>query len=390
MRSIDRILTTHTGSLARPPELTKALLQAAREGRSPTVIADAVREAVEDVVARQVNIGLDIVNDGEFGKTGFYGYVTQRLSGFGQQTEVSGGASSALPEAEDFPEWGAEFTTRLHKGHDGLAASACVSEIAYSQREPLEADIESLASARAKNSPHAVFMTAVSPGFITTAMPNEYYPSHEQYVEALAGAMKTEYEAIHRAGFLLQIDCPDLASAGRTRYPYPGATLDEWRRVAILNVEALNEATRDIPPEAMRMHVCWGNYPGPHHHDVPLREIVDILLRARPAGLSIEAANPRHEHEWRVFEEVVLPDGKLLLPGVIDSTSNFIEHPELVEQRIVNFARLVGRENVIASSDCGFATLASWVTVDPRIAFAKLHSIVEGARLASKRLWSKS
>jgi 5-methyltetrahydropteroyltriglutamate--homocysteine methyltransferase len=231
-------------------------------------------------------------------------------------------------------------------------------------------------------------MTAASPGVLTHLTGDAHYGSHEAYLAALVDVMKIEYDAIHRAGFVLQLDCPDLASWGRTEYPRPGATFDEWRRVATANVEALNAATRDIPPEAMRLHVCWGNYSGPHHLDVPLRDIVDIVLKARPAGLSIEASNPRHEHEWTVFEDVRLPDGKMLVPGVVDSTSNFVEHPEVVAQRLLNFARVVGRENVVAGTDCGFATIAAWHAVDPRVAFAKLRSLVEGAELASGRLWA--
>jgi len=384
LRSVDRILTTHTGSLARPVALADALLRIAKGEQPPREIVDLVRDAVAAVVMRQVEIGLDIVNDGEMGKTGFFGYVTQRLSGF--DVTPADEAAFDLPEAIDFPNWGREFVGRLSAAI-GDVGIACVDDVHYANPALVDADIENLAAARAIHSPTGVFLTAASPGLITHTTANLHYRNHEEYVGALAAAMKTEYDAIHRAGFVLQLDCPDLASYGRTPYPHPDATLADWRRVALLNVEALNEATRDVPPEAMRMHVCWGNYPGPHNHDVPLRDVVDILLRARPAGISIEAANPRHEHEWSVFQDVELPDGRVLIPGVVDSTSNFVEHPELVAQRILNFARVVGRENVIAGTDCGFATVAGWVTVDPDIAFAKLRSAVEGARLASTTLW---
>jgi 5-methyltetrahydropteroyltriglutamate--homocysteine methyltransferase len=384
--SYDRILTTHTGSLARPKALEAALNRVARGELAPEVVASDVRSAVADVVARQVEVGLDIVNDGEMGKTGFFGYVWQRLSGF-DLVDLSSRELGLMPEAMDFPEWGADFQPRLADANQHRSA-ACVGDVAYVNRGLLEADIANLEAARDACSPLAVFMTAAAPGLITHMTANQHYSSHEEYVGALAEAMKTEYDAIHAAGFVIQFDCPDLASWGRTTYPYPGATFEDWRRVARLNVEALNEATRDIPPEAMRMHVCWGNYAGPHTRDVALREIIDILLHARPAGLSIEAANPRHEHEWSVFEGVKLPEGKILIPGVVDSTTNFVEHPELVAQRIANFARVVGRENVLAGTDCGFATLASWVGVEPRVAFAKLRSLVDGAELASGKLWA--
>jgi 5-methyltetrahydropteroyltriglutamate--homocysteine methyltransferase len=316
------------------------------------------------------------------GKTGFFGYVSQRLTGF-ETAELDPRGGGRFPEAEAFPEWGADLGPRLAAANGNLRVS-CVGPVAYGNRGLLDADIANLTFACERSLPHSVFMTAASPGLITHLTANLHYPTHEEYLGALAAAMKTEYDAIHAAGFALQLDCPDLASYGRMAYPHPGATFEEWRRVAITHVEALNEATRDIPPEAMRIHACWGNYPGPHHLDVPLGDIIDILFRARPAGLSIEASNPRHGHEWVVFQDVDLPDGKVLIPGVIDSTTNFVEHPELVAQRILNFARLVGRESVVAGTDCGFATIAGWVQVDPRISFAKLRSLVEGTELASQ------
>ncbi|MBV9047632.1 MAG: hypothetical protein JOY58_05160 [Solirubrobacterales bacterium] len=226
-------------------------------------------------------------------------------------------------------------------------------------------------------------MTAASPGVISVFLQNQHYPSHEEYIAALADAMKAEYDEIHGAGLVLQLDCPDLAM---TRH-MTQESLEDFRRRAKLHVEAINHATRDIPAQDMRLHLCWGNYEGPHHHDVALGEIIDIVFEARPAAISFEAANPRHEHEWTLFEDVKLPEGKVLIPGVLDSTTNYIEHPELIAQRLVRYADFVGRENVIAGSDCGFATFASFLTIDPGITWAKLSAMAEGAKLASQRLW---
>ena len=228
------------------------------------------------------------------------------------------------------------------------------------------------------------FMTAASPGVISFFLTNQYYPTHEEYIAALADVMKSEYDEIHQAGLVLQLDCPDLAM---THHMTAGESLEDFRRRAALHVEALNHATRDIPADQMRLHLCWGNYEGPHHHDVPLREIIDIVFDARPMAISFEAANPRHEHEWTVFDDVELPEGKALIPGVIDSTTNYIEHPELVSQRIVRYADRVGRENVLAGSDCGFATFATLLAIDPEITWAKLQAMADGARLASDQLW---
>ena len=230
-------------------------------------------------------------------------------------------------------------------------------------------------------------MSAASPGVVSIFMANEHYPSREAYLEAIARVMKDEYEAIHEAGFVLQLDCPDLAMSRHNRFP--DMSLEEFRRIVALHVEVLNEATKRIPPDRMRLHLCWGNYEGPHHLDVPLRDIIDIVLRARPAGISFEGANPRHEHEWKIWKEIPLPPGKVLIPGVIDSTTNFIEHPELVADRIARYASVVGRENVIAGTDCGFGTFADNDWIDPRIAWAKLAALGEGARRATDELWRR-
>lgn len=378
-RSTDRILTTHTGSLPRPPGLREMLAgMSAGERPEPNAFAREVRDAVAQIVADQVEAGVDVVNDGEASKVMYATYVTERLSGFGGH-----GRAIGLGDVRDYPEWAHEA------GFDDvgamLALPACVGDVAYVDRGPLDADIENLRAAAEASAPYDVFLSAASPGVISLFLENQHYATREDYLAALADAMKTEYDAIHAAGFVLQIDCPDLAM-GR-HIEFPDASLEDWRRAIATNVEALNQATADIPPEDMRIHLCWGNYEGPHHLDVPLGDILDIVLRARPAGISFEAANPRHEHEWRVFEDVALPEGKVLIPGVIDSTTNYIEHPELIAERILHFAGCVGRENVMAGSDCGFATMASMMPVNPKVTYAKLAAMAEGARLASDELW---
>ena len=367
-RSTERILTTHTGSLPRPPDLLEMLLQK-EEGHevNEAAFVERVRTAVSETVLRQVEAGVDVVNDGEVGKPGYTVYVKERLTGFDGEEPARGAPSR---EAEDFP----EYHSRPARSRRGVRQATCTGPVAWKDRDAVDRDIASLKSALVGVNPGEVFMTAASPGNVADYHKDRYYGSPEAYLYAVADAMKEEYDAIHRAGFLLQVDCPDL--------PRPS------RKPVELSMEVLNHALRDIPPERMRMHVCWGNAEGPHHLDVPLAEIIDLLLTARPAGLSIEGANPRHGHEWNVFERVKLPDGKVLIPGVLDSTTNFIEHPELVAQRIVRYARVVGRENVIAGTDCGFGTNVTEVPiVDGRIAWAKLEAMAEGARLASHELW---
>jgi 5-methyltetrahydropteroyltriglutamate--homocysteine methyltransferase len=377
MQSIRRILTTHTGSLPRPDDLL-ALLRAKDEGRLDDAAAfDArVRAVVAEVVRKQLAAGIDIVNDGEQGKPDYSTYIKDRLTGF----EGEGAAPPLGADMKEFP----EYAERV-----GLASlvkrPTCSGPIAWKDWAQVEKEIANLRAAVEAGEAEEVFMTAVSPGQAARFLLNRYYGSHEAYLYALADVLKREYRAIVEAGFLLQLDCPDLASGRNNQFQH--LSLEEFQKVAALHVEVLNYAVADIPPDRMRLHVCWGNYEGPHHLDVPLKEIIGILLKARPAALSFEAANPRHAHEWKLFEEVRLPEGKRLIPGVLDTTTNFIEHPELVAQRIVQYARLVGRENVIAGTDCGFATFASRPTVDPRIAWAKLGAMVEGARIASRELW---
>ena len=378
MRSTERILTTHTGSLPRPAGLSE-LLRSIDNGElsddTPGFRAQ-VRDAVDGVVARQVAAGIAIVNDGEMSKIGYSTYVKERLDGFGGEDV---GFEFPHPDLVDFPEYMVPVMSRLT-----FRMPACVGEVTYRGLADAQADIDNLRAAADAAGATDAFMTAASPGVIAVFLANRHYRSHEEYLFALADAMKAEYDLIHGAGFVLQVDCPDLAMA---RHTWGDRTIDEFRERIRHHVEAINHATRDIPPEHMRLHLCWGNYNGPHRHDVALREIIDIALLARPAAISFEAANPRHEHEWTVFEEVELPDGKILIPGVLDSTTNYVEHPELVAQRIARYAKLVGRENVIAGTDCGFETFADMVHVDPAIAWAKLEAMTEGAELASRELW---
>jgi len=370
-----RILTTHVGSLPRPDDLVALLRKNDAAGAAASALDARARSAVEEVVRAQMATGLDIVNDGEQGRTDYSTYIKDRLTGFeGEHADQVMGA-----DLKEFPEFAARRRASVFR------RPTCSGAIAWKDFGVVERDIQSLAQAARHAGADNVFMTAVSPGQAARFLLNRYYPTDETYVGALAEVLKREYAAIVRAGFMLQLDCPDLASGRNNQFQH--LTLPEFQKAAAMHVEALNHAVAGLPPERMRLHICWGNYEGPHHRDVPLRDIIAILLTARPAGLSVEAANPRHAHEWSVFEEVRLREGKVIIPGVLDTTTNFIEHPELVAQRLVQYARLVGRENVVASADCGFATFADNPTVDPKIAWAKLGAMVEGARLASRTLW---
>jgi 5-methyltetrahydropteroyltriglutamate--homocysteine methyltransferase len=362
--STERILTTHTGSLPRPASLT--------DRTDP----EAVRAAVEETVRRQRDAGVDIANDGEASKPSYATYVTERLTGFeGEPVPVPWRS----PEIDDFPEY---FERLRAQSRAVVKTPPCSGPVAYRDHTKVETDIANLKAAAGDAE---VFMSAASPGIISWYMPNQYYPSTEEYIFALADAMKEEYDAICQAGIVLQIDCPDIPGAANAE---PGTSPDDFRKLVAMRLAAVDHATRDIPPDRLRLHLCWGNGESPHHTDVPLAEFIDLVLAARPAAISFEGANPRHEHEWNVFEDVKLPEGKIIIPGVLDSTTNFIEHPELVAQRLIRYADLVGKTNVIAGSDCGFATIASMLTVDPRITWAKLAAMAEGARLASDRLWA--
>jgi 5-methyltetrahydropteroyltriglutamate--homocysteine methyltransferase len=377
-RSTDQILTTHTGSLPRPKDLLR-LLQEREEGRlaSETELADRTRSAVQAIVQKQRDTGLAVVNDGEQGRADYTIYVKDRLTGFGGES-----ASWPNPDAEEFPEW-AEMARQLAPPFQ--KRSACVGPVAWKDWPAVERDIQNLRDAAAAAGAGEVFMTSPSPGQIGRFLQNRYYPSDEKYLYTLADVMKREYRAIIDAGFTLQIDCPDLALGRHTQFV--NLSLREFRDIAAMHVEVLNYAVAELPADRIRIHVCWASTGGPHHRDVPLEDIVDIVVKARPVGLVIAGANPRHEHEWKVWKRVKLPAGKVLIAGVIDSTTNFIEHPELVAERIERYASVVGRANVIAGVDCGFGTFAGRVQVDTNIVWCKLRALVEGAELASRALW---
>lgn len=377
-RSTDRILTTHTGSLPRPADLDRMIFE--REDGKPTdavAFDDEVSRAVSDVVASQLSVGVSVINDGEMGKVGYSTYVKDRLTGFGGVTS----RPMRSLESIEFPE--------LSLGPNALAHAktpSCDGPVTLADPDAVQKDIANLKAAVADAEPADVFMTAASPGVIATFLANDYYKTEEEYLFALADAMKPEYDAIATAGIVLQLDCPDLAMT-RAMFGNDALTDTEFRDKIRIQVRALNHAVRDIPPEQMRLHLCWGNIERPHIYDVPLASIIDVVLEARPAGLSFEAANPRHEHEWVMWRDIRLPDSKVLIPGVLDSTTNFVEHPQLVAQRILRFADAVGRQNVIAGSDCGFGTFAGYYPVKPRITWLKLAAMAEGARIASKLLW---
>ncbi|HEX4210140.1 MAG TPA: cobalamin-independent methionine synthase II family protein [Candidatus Binataceae bacterium] len=378
-RSTDRILTTHTGSLPRPADLLKVIAdQEAGVSTDTPAIRAHVKAAVADIVRQQLETGVDIVNDGEMGKPSYATYVKDRLSGYGGETTLL-----PIRDLAEYPEFAERF---MRAGViEQLKRPACTGAVAYTNLEPLQRDLDNLKAAVAARHPAEAFMSAASPGVITIFLGNHHYKSHEEYLGALADAMKIEYQAIHQAGFILQVDCPDLAMGRHIQFP--DASLAEFRKTIEMHVEALNHALTGIPPESVRLHLCWGNYEGPHHLDVPLRDIIDIVFKANADGISYEASNPRHEHEWAVFKDIKLPQGKVLIPGVLDSTNNFIEHPELVAQRICNIARVAGKENVIAGTDCGFATVAGYTPVEPKITWAKFAAMAEGARLATDELW---
>jgi len=379
IRSIDRFLTTHTGSLPRRDDLVR-IMYAKEEGQAVdrTELATRIRDAVAVVVAQQKKLGIDIINDGEMSKPSYATYVKDRLSGFGGT-----GNTFLYQDLVDFP----NLAKRVFgdPGRSRRKTPACNGPIAFHGAEAVQTDIENLASAIGPRQGQDVFISAASPGVISLFFRNDYFSSEDAYLEAIAAAMRFEYEAIVAAGFDLQVDCPDLAMGRHIQY----ASLDlpEFRKRATKHVEALNHALRNIPAERVRMHVCWGNYEGPHHYDVPLADIVDIIFSGRPASISFEAANPRHAHEWALFETVKLPEGKIVIPGVIESKSNFIEHPELIANRISNYARLVGKENVIAGSDCGYGTWVGQAAVDPDVVWAKFAALAEGARIATERFW---
>jgi 5-methyltetrahydropteroyltriglutamate--homocysteine methyltransferase len=369
--------TTHTGSLPRPADLTP-LLQSREDGKPTPDLDQHIEAAVDDIVRKQVEAGVDVVNDGEMGKIGYSTYVAGRLTGF-DRAEMPA-ATRPMFDVQEFPDL-QEFRRPLSPAIRYAYAAVCTGDIKPKDTRAVEADIANLKTAAQAAGAQQLFMSAASPGVVSFFIPDHHYHNHANYVGAIAEAMRPEYRAIVDAGIVLQLDCPDLAMVG-ARYP----SLDEFRTFAATNVEALNLALEGLPPERLRVHICWGNYEGPHNHDVDLKDIIDIVLRVNAAGLSVEACNPRHAHEWRVFEDTPLPDGRYVVPGVIDSTNNFVEHPDLIAERLLNYASVVGAERVMAGSDCGFGTFAGVSNVAPSVVWAKFRSMSEGARRAGERV----
>ena len=387
-RSTDRILTTHVGSLPRPAALRDALR--ARHLGQPydaAAFAKLCTDAVNEAVAHQVAAGIDIVSDGEMSKAAYTSYVKHRMSGFSDGPppgKTVPARPSNLADWTDHPDFMAAYMQK--RAPATVPPPYCTGPLSYTDRRPLDIDIANLKAATQSAGARAAFMTAASPGVLVMFQPNAYYADEDKYLAALADAMRTEYEAIHRAGFILQLDAPDLA-VGRLMWPAVETDAD-FLKIAERNLEAINHATANIPPDAMRLHLCWGNYHGPHTHDFPVAKLFGILAKARPQAISFEGANPRHDHEWEDWRTARLPDDKVLIPGVIDSTINFVEHPRLVAQRIARYADIVGRERVIAGVDCGFGTFALQDTqVFPSVVWSKLRALAEGARMASEQLW---
>jgi 5-methyltetrahydropteroyltriglutamate--homocysteine methyltransferase len=373
------IATTHVGSMPRGPELTELLLaRDAGKPYDPAAFDAAVADAVHRSVAFQRDCGVDIVSDGEMGKVGYSTYMIERLSGFGGHIDRKPAADLA-----EVPDLARKLSAIM--GSQEFVRASCIGPVRLVTLEPLHDDIRRFRAAMDCHGGGARgFMNAASPGLITAFQVNRHYPSHEAYLADLADAMRAEYEAIVDAGFDLQLDCPDLAMSRHTGFQ--DLSEEDFLKVAAANVEALNAATANIPPERMRMHICWGNYEGPHDHDIPLERVVDIVLSARPGTVLFEGANPRHEHEWTVWRDAAIPDDKVLAPGVIDTCSNYVEHPELIAQRLERFAAIVGADRVIGSTDCGFGTFAGYGKIDPLVTAKKLRALREGADIAAARL----
>ena len=375
--SSDRILTTHVGSLPRSAAVTEVVFGRERSEETPDG-DQVISAAVDAVVARQVASGVDVVSDGEMSKISYATYIKDRITGF------DGDSDREPPrDLEEFP--GFLERQAASGGTPTYRRPCCVGEIAVKDMQPVALDIANFQAAISKHGPLEGFMNAASPGVIALFQPNRYYPDHETYLEAIADAMAAEYRAIVDAGLVLQLDSPDLG-LGR-HMMFKDNTDAEYRALAELHVDALNHALDGIPADRVRLHVCWGNYEGPHHCDAPLSMVLPIALGAHVGAILFESANPRHGHEWRTLADMSIPDDRILIPGVIDSTTNFIEHPELVRERLCRFADIVGRERVIAGTDCGFSTFAGFGAVDPDIVYAKLASLAEGADLASRHLW---
>jgi 5-methyltetrahydropteroyltriglutamate--homocysteine methyltransferase len=379
-RSRDRILTTHTGSLPRPADLVE-MVQAKETGGAydEAALTQRTRDAVREVVQEQKKAGIDVVSDGEYGKAGFFQYVRSRINGLELSKEPA--APFGDLDFPSFTEW------RRQRGFTGgiFQPTNCVGPLSWKDRAALDTDIANFKAALEGAGVEEAFMPSASVGIIAQRLPNRYYPTYEAYVEAISDVMRDEYRAITDAGLVLQIDAPEMC-IDRAR-EFRDRPLGDFLARAELWVEALNHALEGIPPEQVRFHICWGNGEGPHVSDIPLSDIVDVMLKVNCAAYSVEASNPRHAHEWKLWRDVKLPDGKVLIPGVIDSVTNFVEHPELVADRILNYANIVGRENVIAGTDCGFGTSAVANNVHTPIVWAKLASLSEGAERASKELW---
>lgn len=380
--STDRILTTHVGSMPRPQALVDVLLKKDHGDAYDQAEYDrTIEDAVAAVVKRQVEAGVDIPSDGEASKVSYSTYMMDRLTGFGGDNK-----RKVALDLAPYP----EFREKMGRmtGSQEFRRASCIGPIAVKDLQPLQIDIDNMLAAMKATGVTEGFMNSASPGLVTAFQPNVYYPTHEDYVWALSDAMKQEYRMIVDSGLILQLDCPDLAMARHTGFQ--DLSEAEFVRRAETHVEAMNAALEGIPAEKVRMHVCWGNYEGPHDHDIDLIKILDVILKAKPAGVLFEAANARHQHEWKVWAEAKLPQDKVLVPGLIDSCSNYVEHPELVAQGVERFAAIVGRERVLAGTDCGFGTFAGFGKLDGEIAYKKLAALAEGAAIASKRLWQKA
>ena len=378
--STERILTTHVGSMPRPQVVVDQLFAQDRgEVYDQAEFDSVMQQAVREVVAKQVDAGVDVISDGEMSKISYATYIRHRFTGF----EIDEVPRATPKDLDDFPAYKQRLADAggTPKYHRPVVREA----ITIKDLRPLENDIANLLAAKEEAGASEAFMNSASPGVIAVFQPNEYYSTDEEFLAALAEVMKVEYEKITEAGLILQVDCPDLAMGRHIRFR--DADTATFKKAAQAQVEALNYALENVSAERVRMHLCWGNYEGPHHHDIDLSEIVDIVLSAKPQAIQFEGANPRHQHEWQTWAEANIPDDKILIPGTLDTTTNFVEHPELVAQRIERFSSIVGKERVIAGTDCGFGTFAGFGAVHPDIAYAKLRSLAEGARIASERLW---
>lgn len=380
-RSTDRILTTHVGSLPRPDDLV-ALMFAKAEGKpvDEAALSQCVTDSVRHVVEHQQEAGIDVVSDGEMSKPSYATYVTERLTGFGGESNLP-----KLSDILEFPNVSSAYFNDPGVQHLNKNRPTCNGPVASKGTADALVDIRNFQKGLEGARYEEAFMNAASPGVVSMFLGNTHYSTEEEFLWAVAEAMKPEYQAIIDAGFLLQLDCPDLAM---TRHrEFKDSPVEDFRAYAARHIEVLNAAISDIPSDRVRVHICWGNYPGPHHHDVPIDQIIDLILTINADSLLFEGANSRHAHEWKAWKGVKVPPEKILIPGVIESMSNRIEHPELVAERIMKFANIVGRENVMAGSDCGFGTFVGVALVEPEIAWAKLASLAEGARIASEQLW---